>query len=124
MWGCYPYRYFYNILEARVKIPCLRWPLPPPFPTLAQWPDGLTVPTVHRAEKQPAHLPFVPYPQTSQAEKTRPKFSSDWSRSGQMSFAPMGVCGVACSLASGTSGLCLASPKLLQYSFVLDGNWG
>ena len=59
-------RIIYSI-EARVKIPCLRWPLPPPFPTLTQWPDGLTVPTVHRAEKQPAHLPFVPYPQTSQA---------------------------------------------------------
>ena len=94
MRGCYPYRYFYSTLEARIKIPCLRWLLPPPSPTLAQWPDGLTVPTVHRAEKQPAHLPFVPYPQTSQTEKTRPKFSSDWSRSGQMSFAPMGVCSV------------------------------
>ena len=58
------------------------------------WPDGLTVPTVHRAEKQPAHLPIVPYPQTSQTEKTRPKFSSNWSHSGQVSFAPMGVCGV------------------------------
>ena len=46
--------------------------MPPPFPTLAQWPDGLTVPTVHRAEKQPARLPFAPYPQTSQTEKTRP----------------------------------------------------
>ena len=59
---------------------------------------GLTIPTVHRAEKQPAHrdLPIVSYPQTSQTEKTRPKFSSNWSRSGhwQMSFAPMGVCGV------------------------------
>ena len=57
------------MLKARVKIPCLRWPLPPPLMTLAQWPDGLTVPTVHRAEKQPAHLPFVPYPQTSQATR-------------------------------------------------------
>ena len=94
MRGCYVYRYSYSTLEARIKILCLRWPLPPPIPTLAQWPDGLAVPTVRCAEKQPAHLPIVPYPQTSQTEKTRPKFSSNRPRSGQMSFAPMGVCGV------------------------------
>ena len=65
MQGCYPYQYFYNILEVCVKILCLQWPLPPPFPTLAQWLDGLMVLTVHCAEKQPAHLPFVPYPHGS-----------------------------------------------------------
>ena len=99
MQGCYPYRYSYSTLKVRIKIPCLWWPssLPPSSATLAQWLDGLTVPTVHRAEKQPAHLPFVPYPQTSQTTKTWPKFSSDWSHSGQMSYSPMGVCGVSVS---------------------------
>ena len=94
MRGCYPYRYFYSTPEAHIKILCLQWPLPPPSPMLTQWPDELTVPTVHRAKKQPAHLPFVSYPQTSQTKKTRLKFSSDWSHSGQMSFAPMGICSV------------------------------
>ena len=78
--------------EARNQNPCLRWPLPPPSPTLAQWLDGLTVPTIHSscAEKQPAHLLIVSDSQTSQTGKTRPKFSSDWSPSGQMSFwAPL-----------------------------------
>ena len=63
---------YYTRLEVHVKIPCLRWPLPPPSLTLAQWPDGLTVPTVHRAKKQPAHLPFVPYPQTSGPDNENP----------------------------------------------------
>ena len=73
-----------------------------PLPDARSVADGLTVPTVHRAEKQPVHLPIVPYPWTSQTEKTWPEFSSNWSRSGQMSFAPMGVCGVAKQVHSAT----------------------